>query len=295
MAFNPVLFGLVAAFCWGSADYLSRRQSQKVGHYPTVVYSHLMTLVILLVLLPFLSPTFYVDPFVAAVLIASGLVNFMAFIFLYSAFHKGVVSVVAPIAYTYPAVTAVLSVTILGTLLSPIQILAISGIILGVVLLSTRFSELRTLAAGRGAPNIKVGVGSAIGSSVFFGVVYVGIGYAAPLAGYVLPAVYLRAVGALVGFLLAPLLHQSVRPTRATVSPTILVMGVLEAVGFLSFTYGISDSAGSLPIVAALSGMGGAVAASYAIAFLGEKLERNQALGLLLSLGGVFTLLYLGG
>ncbi|QQG48125.1 MAG: DMT family transporter [archaeon] len=294
MAYTPVLLGLIAALCWGTADYLSRRQSEAVGHFPTVVYSHLATFVILLALVPILSPTFSVPPVAAVILVVSGLVNFMAFIYLYRAFHTGVVSVVAPIAYTYPAVTAVLSVTILGALLLPTQVLAITAIIAGVVLLSTRVSEIRGKSAA-GGRRITAGVGSAVGSSVFFGTVYVGVGYSTPLVGYVLPAVFLRGVGALTGFLLAPFLHQSVRPSRRNFSATIVAMGLLEAVGFLAFSYGIAGGIASLPVVAALSGMGGAVAATYAMVFLHERLEKNQAVGLFLSLTGVFTLLYLGG
>ncbi len=295
MAYYPVLFGLSAALCWGTADYMSRRQSERVGHYKTVVYSHVMTLLILLALLPFLSPTFSVPPTAGLVLLVTGLVNFFAFIFLYRAFHKGVVSVVAPVAYTYPAVTTVLSILILGTVLAATSILAISGIIVGVVLLSTRFSELRAYLRGKGTPNITAGVGSAVGSSVFFGLVYVGVGYAVPFVGYVLPAVFLRGVAAGVGFLLAPLLKQDVKPSRSALSNTIIVMGFLEAVGFLTFIYGISMGGGSLPVVTALSGMGGAVAATYAIVFLRERLEKNQILGIFLALTAIFTLLYLGG
>jgi len=44
-----------------------------------------------------------------------------------------------------------------------------------------------------------------------------------------------------------------------------------------------------------LSGRGGAVAASYGLAFLRERPGSNQMLGVLLSLAGVFALLYLGG
>ncbi len=274
---------------------MSRRQSERVGHYKTAVYSQVMTLLILLALLPVLSPTISVAPIPALVLVTAGLVNFLAFILLYRAFHKGVVSVVAPVAYTYPAVTTVLSILILGTVLATTRALAISGIIVGVILLSTRFSELIAYLRGRGAPNITAGVSSAIGSSVSFGVVYVGVGYAAPLVGYVYPPVFLRGVAAAAGFIIAPILRQDIRPSRAAISNTIIIMGVLEAVGFLAFSYGISLGVGSLPVVAALSGMGGAVAATYAFVFLRDRLEKNQVVGIVLSLTGVFTLLYLGG
>jgi drug/metabolite transporter (DMT)-like permease len=294
MAYSPVFLGLAAALCWGTADYLSRRQSEKVGSYKTVVYSHLVTLLVLLALIPALTPSLAVPSGAALTLVAAGLVNFMAFIFLYRAFHRGVVSVVAPVAYTYPAFTAVLSIVFLRTVVTSTELLAISGIITGVVLLSTRFSDLKKYLGGGGAPGITAGIGAALGSSLFFGAVYIGVGYAAPLVNYVLPAVFLRGVGVGAGFLIAPLLRQDLRPSREAVSGTILTMGVLEAAGFLAFTYGISVAGGSLPVVTALSGMGGAVATGYAMAFLRERLEPNQLLGILLSLAGVFSLLYLG-
>ena len=295
MAHLSVLYGVTAALCWGTADYLSRRQSERVGSYKTVLYAHVMTLIVIAALLPFLNPSFEVGSVVAFVLTATGLVNFLAFIFLYRAFHKGVVSVVAPIAYTYPAVTTILSIAVLGAALSATSIVAISGIIAGVVLLSTKFSALRNTLSGKGAPNVTSGVGLAVGSSVFFGVAYVGLGYSIPTVGYVLPVIFLRGVATAAGFLLAPLLKQQVRPSRSALSNTIIVMGVLETIGFLAFSYGVSQGGSSLPVVAAVSGMGGAVAASYGLVFLRERLELNQVIGVVLALTGVFTLLYLGG
>jgi len=295
MATLTVLFGLTAAFCWGSSDYLSRRQSEKVGTYKTVVYAHVMTLVVLLALIPVLRPAFEVGPVVALALTAAGLVNFLAFILLYRAFHKGVVSVVAPVAYTFPVATTVLSIVLLGIALSASSIVAIAWIIAGVLLLSTRLSELRASLARKGAPNVTVGIGSAVGASVFFGIAYVGLGYSIALVGYVLPTIILRGVATAAGFLLAPLLKQEVRPSRSAFSNTIVVMGILEAIGFLAFSYGVSQGSSSLPVIAAVSGMGGAVAAAYGLVFLRERLELNQVIGVFLALTGVFFLLYLGG
>ena len=295
MAYISVAAGLVAALCWGTADFMSRSQSEKLGYYRTVVYSHVVTFAVLVALVPVVSPDLHAPLPPLLALMAAGGLNFVAFMFLYQAFHRGAVSVVAPIAYTYPAVTTVLSVLILGTVLPSSLVLAIAGIIAGVVLLSTRFSELRGFVNRTGSPNMTKGVGSAMGSSIFFGSVYLVIGYAAPLVSIVVPALTLRGVVVVVGFLLAPFLGQSLRPGRSVFSRTMVAMGVLEAVGFLSFTYGISGAAGSLPVVAALSGMGGAVAASYGLAFLKERLEPNQIAGVMLALVGVFTLLYFGG
>lgn len=295
LAYIAVAAGLTAALCWGTSDYLSRSQSERLGFYRTVVYSHIVTLVALLVATPFVSPHLRYPEIPVLVLVAAGALNFVAFILLYRAFHRGVVSVVAPIAYSFPAFTAVMAVLILGAVLSAERVLIIAAIILGVVLLSTRVSELRLSLSGRGRTNLTAGVGSATGSAFFFGAVYVGVGYAAPHVSVVVPAMVLRVVGVVAGFLLAPVLRQRVGPSRAAFSNTIILMGVLEAAGFLAFTYGISTPSGSLPAVAALSGMGGAVAASYGMVFLRERLEPNQWLGVALALIGVFALLYVGG
>ena len=295
MVYASIATGLAAAFCWGTADYMSRSQSERVGYYRTIIYSHMVTLIVVLALVPVISPHLAFPVYPVLALIGAGVINFVAFIFLYRAFHRGVVSVVAPVVYTYPAVTAVLAVVILGASLSIIQVVALVCIIAGVILLSTRFSELYSYLRGTGAASLTKGVGLAVGASFCFGMVYIGIGYAAPSVSVVLPVMFLRIVAISAGFLLAPGLRQEAKPSRLVLSKTMIAMGVLEAFGFLAFTYGIEAAGSALPVVTALSGMGGAVAASYGLAFLKERLEPNQMLGVILSLAGVFALLYLGG
>ncbi len=289
-----VITGLAAALCWGTSDYLSRGQSRRMGYYKTMVYSMLVTFVALVVVTPVISPVLRVSVVPLVVLAVAGALNFVAFSFLYRAFHTGVVSVIAPVAYTYPAITTVLSILILGTVLRSTEILAIAGIIVGVVLASTRFSEIRSSLAGKRSAGLTAGFLSAAAASLFFGFVYVGVGYAAPLVSIVVPVMVLRIVGVSMGFALAPAFKQSTRPTKGVFSRGIVTMGILEAIGFLSLTYGIAIPGGSLPIVTAISGMGGAVASGYGLFLLKERLELNQIIGVILSLIGVFTLLYLG-
>ena len=293
MSYLPVFLGLATALCWGSADYLSRRQSLRVGYYKTVLYSQVTTLVFLTAITTGFSVQVSFPSTAVVFLAAVGLLNFFAFVYLYRAFARGVVSVVAPIAYTYPAVTAILSVILLGVSPTPIQWLGISAVIVGVILLSSRLSELRR-AKGVGT-RATAGICAAIAAAVLFGVVYVGVGYATPMVGFAVPPLVLRSSAALLGAAAAPILKESIRPSREALSNTIIIMGVLESIGFLAFNYGVFAVSDSLPIIASLSGMGGAVAASYGLFFLKERLEANQIVGLLLSLGGVFTLLYFGG
>jgi drug/metabolite transporter (DMT)-like permease len=199
------------------------------------------------------------------------------------------------VAYTYPAVTTAVSVAILGVVLSYTSVLAIAGIILGVVLLSMRYSELKSYSVGNGGLTLTAGVLGAVASSVAFGLVYVVLGYATPVLGYYTPVVVLRAVGTMTGFAMAPVFKEHINLSRASFSRIIFAMGALEAVGFLAFNFGVSLGTDSLPIVTAISGMGGAIAAVYGMVHLKERLEANQLLGAILSVAGVFALLYFGG
>ncbi|MDG6899074.1 MAG: EamA family transporter [Nitrososphaerota archaeon] len=289
-----VIAGLTTALCWGTGDYLSRSQSERMGYYKTLTYSMIVTFLVLVALTPVVSPELSAPLIPLVVLLVAGVLNFVAFNFLYQAFHRGVVSVVAPVAYTYPAITTLLSIFILGTVLQSAEILAIAGIIIGVVLTSTRFSEIKRSTIGKGSAGLTAGFIPAAAASLFFGFVYVGVGYAAPLVSLVIPVMILRIVGIAMGLALAPALKQSARPTKGVFSSGIITMGILEAVGFLSLTYGISVPGGSLPVVTAISGMGGAVAAGYGLVLLKERLEPNQIIGVVMSLLGVFALLYLG-
>ena len=293
MAYLPVLLGALAAFSWGTSDYLSRSSSQKVGHYRTTVYMHVFSTATLVLLLPLLRPDFGISFELVLTLVAVSFVNFFAFIFLYRGFHRGVVSVVAPIAYSYPIITTIFAVIFLGVMLSGLRTLALAAVILGVLLLSTRFSELGRYLRGEGLVKVMPGVDSAVVAAVSFGSVYVVLGFVTPLVSYVLPVLFLRGLGSVFGFTFAPLLKQDVRPRRDIMTRTISVMGILETFGLLSFNLGISFGSGTLPVVTALSGMGGAFATTYAMTFLREKLEPNQLVGILLSIAGVFALLYL--
>ncbi len=293
MAYLPVLLGALTAFCWGTSDYLSRSSSTKVGHYRTTVYMHVVSITILILLLPLLTPNFGVSLDLLLILVALSALNFFAFIFLYRGFHVGVVSVVAPIAYSYPIVTTVFAVVVLGAVLTEFRTLALVGVILGVILLSTKFSELKKYLRGGGLAKVTPGVDSALLAAISFGSVYVGLGFVTPLVGYALPVLFLRGLGALFGFAFAPLLKQDVRLKRDSFNRVIFSMGLLETIGLLSFNFGVTFGSSALPVVAALSGMGGAFATAYAMTFLREKLELNQLAGILLSVAGVFALLYL--
>ncbi|MFC1755406.1 EamA family transporter, partial [Thermoproteota archaeon] len=78
--------------------------------------------------------------YIAALVIGSA-----AIYFYFRAMHKGKVSLVAPIAHASSLLTVILSFMFYGEKLSTTQYIAVILLIIGVILLSFRYSELKKL------------------------------------------------------------------------------------------------------------------------------------------------------
>lgn len=103
---------------WATGDWISTSCSARVGYYATAVYSCLLGVPLLvgLVFVPRestpLAPT-------SALMLALASASFLsAYLFAYRGYQSGPLSVVAPIAYTSPAIAVVLMVVILGARLT---------------------------------------------------------------------------------------------------------------------------------------------------------------------------------
>jgi drug/metabolite transporter (DMT)-like permease len=130
-----ILFGLAAALCWGTADFIAGRVSRLVGVIQTMFYVQLGALICtsaLLVLRPG-APAPHASAWAIAGAIALG--NFIGTLLLYRAFAIGTLAIVSPIASGFAVVTALLSLAA-GERPAP---LALSGALLligGVVVVS---------------------------------------------------------------------------------------------------------------------------------------------------------------
>ena len=288
MSFVPILLGLTSALFLSCSDLLSRGASRVQGPYATATHQLLVGTIVLAVVTAVFLPTVTLTPYAVALMVSAAVLNFGSLALLYRGLHEGVVSVVAPIVYSSPSVTLVFSVLLLGVSITATQVVALVGVIAGVLLVSTRFSELRA------RPTV-VGVRYAVVSAILGGLAFLALGAAAPIVGPILPVFFMRAVGALSGFAIAPVLGQKVRLTRYTFSPRVIAVALLAVTAFLAYTTAVNLEPNSLPIVAAVGGIGGAFEAVYAVVYLREKLEPNQIAGVVLLVACVAALLYLSG
>lgn len=290
------LFGFFISLCFGASDALSKGVTARISAYKTTVYILALSGVVTLFPGLFVRSSFAPSFESLLLLVFIAVTTYLAFFGLYRAYSKGMLSLTAPIANSYPAFSTVLSVLLLGASFSPDSIVALIIVMIGIVLVSTSISDLRLRLFGRGKA-FAPGVGSAIFAAIFFGSSWTAFGYASQILGFLLPAIAIRLGAAAVGFGLAPVLKEDVRPVFMNSFRRLSVMAALEAAGAILYSAGaiVSSSPDAIPILSTFSGISAAFTIFFAILFLRERLEINHIIGILMLIGGVVVLLYLTG
>ncbi len=275
---SDMFFGLTTAFGYGSGDFLARQASHRVGHVPVLFYKESLGMLVLLPVALWFERDLWqsTDPW--ALIAILGGINVLASFFLYKSFEYGVLSVVSPLASSYPAVTAVLAFAFLGERPGGLATAGIAVVLLGIVLLSR----------SRGHPenppprDARIGLLSALLAFAGYGILYFALDYAVEDLGPITSAASVRIVGT--GLLLLFFALGRVRLGRPPRSlwPTLAPIGVLNSIALIAYNVGIIE--GSVAIVGTLSGLFSAVTVALAAVVLRERLTAPQYLGI----GAVF-------
>jgi drug/metabolite transporter (DMT)-like permease len=285
-----VVLGLFLAFCFGTSDYLSKRLTGAVGFYRTAVYTLAVsgTLALVLALLFGIPGRFAYSALPVLALISCS--TFSAFLLMYRAYQKGLLSVVSPTVNSFPTFSVLFSIFILGITISAGVLLALAGVIVGIILVSTDFAALRSSSARGLTP----GVPEAILAAFFFAVGFTAFGYADETIGYLFPILAARLGAAGVGLVVGAALRWELSPIRGRPLLRLLGMGVLEALGIFSFTLALFyTSIASLPVTTTLGGMGVVFTVGYAVVLMKERVGSSYAVGVVVLVASVASLLYL--
>src|ERR1051326_5618862 len=131
-----ILLGLMAALCWGAADFLARSATRLAGFYRTLIFMQIVGFAGLSVYLIVSGELVRLiihggwQPWAWAVL--AGSLNVLSSLALYRAFEVGVLTVVSPITASYAALTALLAL-LSGEVISQQRVIGIVAVMLGVV------------------------------------------------------------------------------------------------------------------------------------------------------------------
>jgi drug/metabolite transporter (DMT)-like permease len=289
-----LILGLTAALCWGVADFLARFAARRVGAYRTSFFMQLVGFTVLSIFLFSIGARGSLgadaaggwQPWAWAAL--AGLLNTACSLAFYRSFEIGVLTVVAPIASSYPALTLLLSV-LSGERLTERGCAGIAAVLLGVALASTTFQPSGDAAADAlpGAPRrLSRGVGWAVAASVGFGVMFWLLGFHVMpvLGGYASVWVIRLVTFSTLGLAAGPA-RQSLRPPRGDVWWLLVGIGILDTAAFVASNLGLKT--GHVAVVTVIASLFSAVTVFLAWVFLRERLQHSQWLGIFLIFVGI--------
>ncbi len=227
------------------------------------------------------------------------MLNTGSYLALYRAFQVGVLSIVAPVASGYAAISVLFSI-LSGEKLTVTALLGIVVVLVGVVLAVTTLphkkedGEQESRIQANAPPEVQAskkrrlpaGVGWACLAALGLGITFWSLGFVVePRVSALVTTWFLRLVPLCLLGSLSPFIPIQVKIKSNTTWAIIIGTGILDTVGFLSSTAGLAT--GQIAIVSILSSLYSAITVVLAWIFLKERLRWNQWIGILCILGGI--------
>jgi drug/metabolite transporter (DMT)-like permease len=284
-----LLTGLGAALSWGTMDVASALASRRVGSL-MVTAGVVVVSAMLLVIATLVSGTpLPAQPGTFATAGLLGLIGAGAYLAYFTGLRIGPISVVSGMVAAYGGLTVVLSVVIRGESLSLTQAFGATIATAGVILTGVAFG-----GGLRGTRFAGPGVVFAVVALVLFSMMAITTDIALDSAGWLQVLLISRLVTAGVSILVVAVVTIASRGdrTRGPATPghepslghrwrvvaAIVVAGILDVLGLVSFAIGLERAPTWL--VGLASSFGPAVTILVAVALLGERLKRVQWIGL---------------
>ncbi|WP_248924756.1 DMT family transporter [Paenibacillus hamazuiensis] len=279
---NGILFGLVAAFSFGTADFFAGKASRQTGIYSTLFYMQLVGLLFLTAALTWQGQWHLLLAY--SHVAAAGLwmlLDLIGILFLYQGLVTGKASVVAPIASSFSVFTVVLAV-MSGERIDAASLAAIVLTLAGIIFATLVLSGVRRNISGQ---KLESGAVWAILAALFLGAAFFGLRYPqAALGG--LATVW---VGRLQATILLPIVYacckkRIVRPDLKR-GGLIVLVGVLDAAALVCYNLGLGLEDTSIVITA--TSLFAVVTLLWGVLAGGEKLSWNQWAGIVCTFAGI--------
>jgi drug/metabolite transporter (DMT)-like permease len=273
-----LLFGLIAALCWGLHDFLVRKLTQQASVVP-LLFMVMAAGALALGPASLIAGWEKMTPDAALIALAAGATYAGATLGLFQAFTIGPVRLVAPICGAYPMGTMALAL-VQGRAITALEWTAVLAVLAGIVLVARQSGNAP--AQNRRAAILWASLGALCFALTFH------LGQIAAEAGGELPATLISRLGGLT--LVSSYLLVSRTRLDATLPhlKTLGLMGLLDATALTCVL-----AAGSLlhPEYAAIaSSIFGIITILLAWRFLHERMQPIQWLGVVVVFAGIATL-----
>jgi drug/metabolite transporter (DMT)-like permease len=281
-----IAFGLAAALCWGTSDFAAKISAGRIGALRTALFLQYVGGVFLILVAFQDVARLWLFPTATYFALGLGAINAAAAFSLFKGFEVGQLSIVSPIASSYPALSTALAVLLLNEHLSATRFAAILAILVGIVLVSIQHPSER-LVKGQ----LAAGVGYAMVAFLALGFIFFALKLVVGSLGALLTVLLVRIMSATI-LTCAVILTPRDRSPRKLSSylPIVLLIGIVDTLGNITYNLGILG--GAVSVVATISGLFSAVTVILAFIVLKERLAAHQAIGLLIILFGVLIIGY---
>ncbi|MGH6864957.1 MAG: DMT family transporter [Methyloceanibacter sp.] len=279
---NSALLGLMAALSWGFHDFLARFPSRAIGPVQTVLAVTFAGLIALSTWLLFQGAPLDIAWPKLWLVAVTGVLFTLATLALFAALTLGPISMVAPLAGSYPALAMLIAI-VRGERPSLIQWLAIVAVMGGVLIVSRSSGHYE--ASGDLEPGkLKMLLGLAFLASLCFAISLTSGQAAVPVFGEV-QTVWLARCFSLLTITAIYLWQRDRAPIPASWLPLLALMGCLDviALGTITAAGNLVDAAFATVVSSAF----GAVSVLLARIFLKEPMASAQLGGITLIFGGV--------
>jgi len=278
-----ILFGIIAMLCWGISDFFAAMAARKTSVISTLFWSQTAGTLMLILIYPLFFKIPAVSFTIIMLILASAFLNIAALLGFYKGMQIGSVSIISPIASAYSAVTVILSLLFLDEKLNALQAAGIFLAISGAVLTSFRLHDLLKLNFRNSAAGVKYGLIALFSWGIFF----VLVGILVKNMGWLLPPLIIKTMGIFYMLSYAGASRKKISfPKNAALF--IILLGVLETVGFLSVGAGMGFE--QISIVAPVSSTYPLITIILAQIFFKEIIDINQKVGIAVVLLGLVLL-----
>ena len=284
-----IILGLTAALCWGVSDFVARFATRRTGAFRALLAMQVIGLLALSAYLEltggFSQGALGWQPWRLAVFAA--VFNTIGSLALYYAFQIGVMTIVAPISSSYPAITVALAL-LGGERIRALGAVGLGITLTGVILAAASFNPTASGDSSGKTPGTRLarGVGWSLVSTVSFGVMFWFLGFhVLPVMGAAVSVWVIRLSTSSLLLLAAAPARQSLRISWGGVWWLLIIMGLMDTIAYVANNAGLRG--GPVSVVTVIASMYGAVTVLLSAIFLRERLRRSQWLGVALIFAGI--------
>ncbi|ORI18232.1 DMT family transporter [Rhodococcus sp. 1168] len=277
------MLALVAAVGYGVSDFVGGVASRRVAALRVVIVSYPFSLVVVLLIAPFVGGTVSLVPMLWG--LASGVAGGLAVWWFYLALASGPMAVVSPLTAVLVAGIPVLAGLLIGERPGILAFCGIALALVAVVLVSKESPDEATgeVAGGRDMRFTRTVAWLTVGSGITFAMAFICLHQIGEGSG-LWPLAASRASATAVVWSVA-LATGHFSATHGSVLKLAAFVGVLDVVANAALLYAYQG--GMLSLVSVIASLYPAATVLLAMVMLGERVGRLQQIGMVIALGAV--------